>query len=313
MASIIELIFRILADTAFQVLYIAGLLLVCTVVLLQLERIIVGMLSQTFGWKSVLWTAWLGTPIHELSHAAMCIVFFHRIDKMVLFNPNPRTGVLGYVQHAYNPQNPWSKVGCAFIGLAPLFGGALALILAMHFLVPSDPLGSLKGLGNAAFASSSGPIDQAVAAMRLSTAVFTKTFTSHNFTTPQFWLFLYLVLCIGTHIAPSKEDFAGSYSGFGAAIVALLLINVVAHVSGGAHTDMVRTTAHYVMPVVAMLMMAAVLNLVSLAGVFGLVVLYRMLRGDSWRAFFQTLLPHWKRLAIVGGIGLGLFLAATRM
>ena len=53
-----------------------------------LERITQRRLVERFGWHSVLWTGWLGTPIHELSHAFMCRVFQHRIDEIALFEPD---------------------------------------------------------------------------------------------------------------------------------------------------------------------------------------------------------------------------------
>lgn len=311
MTSIVDLIWRIIADTAFQALYVAGLLTACAVVLHQLDRIISGMLSQAFGWKSVLWTGWIGTPIHELSHAALCLVFFHRIDEMVLYNPDPKTGVLGYVRHSYNPKNPWAKIGCAFIGIAPLFGGALALSLAMYLLVPSNPLSGLTDLGKAAFASAEGLADQAVAALRMSTTVFTETLTADNLTRWQFWVFLYLVLCIGTHVSPSRADLAGSYAGFGAILALLLLLNALAQIWGGIGSEMVAVTARYITPIVALLMMAVVLNLVALAGVFLVVTAFRGLRGESFGALSRTLSPHWTRLGIVGVITLVFLVAAA--
>lgn len=303
-----DTIVRIFADTAFQVLYIGGLICVCAVVLLQIERSVSELLGRTFGWKSVLWTSWLGTPIHELSHAAMCIVFGHKINKIVLHDPNPRTGIMGYVQHSYNPKNPWAKLGCFFIGIAPLLGGALVLCLAMYFLVPSRPLSDLASFGNRAFAHASGPFDQAVAALKMSSAIFLDTLRVENFERVQFWLFLYVVLCIGMHISPSRADFAGSLSGLGAAILALLIVNVVVHTFDGVGSEVARTTARFVMPVVAMLTMAVMLNVIALACVLVIVVIYRLSRGESLNGFFRTFRPLRLRLGIVAGISIAVFL-----
>ena len=57
------------------------------IVIHLLERLIQTRLAERFGWNSVLCTGWLGTPIHELSHALMCRVFHHKIDEIALFEP----------------------------------------------------------------------------------------------------------------------------------------------------------------------------------------------------------------------------------
>ena len=92
-------------------------------------------MTVTFGWKSQLLTGWLGTPIHELSHAVMCLLFLHRIKDVALFRPNEKTGTLGYVHHEFNPRNLYHQIGNFFIGIAPVIGGCLVLYLIMPLLV----------------------------------------------------------------------------------------------------------------------------------------------------------------------------------
>jgi hypothetical protein len=308
--ALFELLWRIVVDTLFQAVYVAGLLAACAVVLHHLDRIISGLLSQAFGWRAVLWTGWIGTPIHELSHAAMCLVFGHRIEALVLYDPDPKTGVLGYVAHSHNPKNLWARIGCAFIGIAPLFGGALALSLARYLLVPSDTAGTIAAFSEAAFLSSPGLVDQAAAALALSTTILQDTLAWENLTSWRFWLFLYLVLCIGTHLAPSRPDLTGSRPGFIALGLLLLGVNALAQFWGGIGTEMVSLTARVVMPVVALLLMAVVLNLLALVAVLILVMSYFTLRGYRLGVLFPILAPHRRRLAVVGAMSLGLFLLA---
>ena len=54
---------------------VIGPFIAFAVVIHFLERMIQKRLAERFGWSSVMWTGWLGTPIHELSHAAMCKIF----------------------------------------------------------------------------------------------------------------------------------------------------------------------------------------------------------------------------------------------
>lgn len=80
-------------------------------------------------------TAVIGTPVHELGHAVMCLLFAHRIVKVKLWSPRARNGVYGYVEHSYNRRNPWAVLGNLLIGTGPIFSGlcVIALMLRLCF------------------------------------------------------------------------------------------------------------------------------------------------------------------------------------
>ena len=82
------------------ILFVPGLVLTLVVnyvsTLLQRRAL----LTIGRGWYLGLF-GWLGTIIHELGHALFCIIFRHKITEMKLFDPDPETGTLGYVQHTY--------------------------------------------------------------------------------------------------------------------------------------------------------------------------------------------------------------------
>lgn len=71
----------------------------------------------------------LGVPVHELSHAAFCLIFRMPITKIRLYSPNAESGTLGYVAFAYNPCSIGHAVGLLFQGVAPLIGCSLILTL----------------------------------------------------------------------------------------------------------------------------------------------------------------------------------------
>jgi hypothetical protein len=83
-------------------------------------------------------TGFIGTPIHELGHAFMCLVFFHKIVDIKLYQIDDESGTLGYVSHTYNKRNIYHVIGNYFIGVAPIFCGGIVLYLLMKFLLPSS-------------------------------------------------------------------------------------------------------------------------------------------------------------------------------
>ena len=82
-------------------------------------------------------TSVVGTPVHELGHAVMCLPFAHKITKIKLWSPKATNGVYGFVEHSYNRKNPWARLGCLFIGLGPILSGIGVVILTLLLCFPS--------------------------------------------------------------------------------------------------------------------------------------------------------------------------------
>ncbi|MGB2498176.1 MAG: hypothetical protein ACPIA2_00665 [Mariniblastus sp.] len=164
-------------------------------------------MSERLGWKSVLWTGWLGTPVHELSHVFMCRVFGHRIDDVALFEPDRDSGRLGYVRHSFEAGNWFQEMGNLFIGIAPLMGGSAVLAILLWLFYP-------EAASNAAESARLNSADSSLLQVRDSVvAVVTNIVTISNVATVRFWTFIYLVLCVGSHMAPSRCDYQGASRG----------------------------------------------------------------------------------------------------
>jgi len=164
-------------------------------------------MSERLGWKSVLWTGWLGTPVHELSHVFMCRVFGHRIDDVALFEPDRDSGRLGYVRHSFEAGNWFQEMGNLFIGIAPLMGGSAVLAILLWLFYP-------EAAANAAESARLHSGDSSLLQVRDSVvAVVTNIVTISNVATVRFWTFIYLVLCVGSHMAPSRCDYQGASRG----------------------------------------------------------------------------------------------------
>lgn len=185
------------------------------------ERITQTRMAERFGWHSILWTGWLGTPIHELSHAFMCRLFNHRIDEIVLFEPDRESGRLGYVKHSFQTGNWYQELGHFFIGIAPLIGGSgvLAVLLWMFY-----PDAARTAIESANSETTNGAVDQVISVV---STLCMNILTVAHLGTIRFWVFIYLVLCVGSHMAPSASDYRGALRGvllLGGLMIATVLI-----------------------------------------------------------------------------------------
>lgn len=164
-------------------------------------------LAERFGWKSILWTGWLGTPIHELSHAFMCRVFQHRIDDIALFEPDRESGRLGYVKHSFRAGNWFQEMGNLFIGIAPLLGGSIVLAVLLWIFFPEAATSAIESTR----ADHSG--DAFAKMFAIVSSIGGNILSITNLATLRFWTFIYLVLCVGSHMAPSSSDYRGASRG----------------------------------------------------------------------------------------------------
>jgi len=207
----------ILTHTLLLLLALIAPFVIFALIIHWFEKVIFVRLAERFGWKVVLWTGWLGTPIHELSHALMCKVFNHRIDEMALFEPDLQTGRLGYVKHSFRRGNWFEELGNFFIGIAPLAGGSLALAALLWVFFPDAVSAAVTAPGE-------GTTEGALANVAETTfAILAEILTLQNIASLRFWVFIYLVLCVGGHMAPSRSDYQGAIRA-GLMVGAVLLI-----------------------------------------------------------------------------------------
>jgi hypothetical protein len=249
-----------LVQTVYQVLYIAGPFLLIGLALHKLESASQTRLARRFGWKSVLWTGWLGTPIHEFSHAVLCLLFRHRIQRVALFEPDPASGRLGYVSHSYDSRNVYQVVGNFFIGVAPFAGGALALYGLLWLF---EPQAAREAMSADRIAPAVAGGDLFAAAKMLVSEILdllSRLVTLEHLGALPFWLFLYLVLCVGSHLAPSPADYKGAWSGGLLLLGLLLLFNVFQLAIGGRPGLVTAVLAATLGPVLALLVLAVALN-----------------------------------------------------
>jgi hypothetical protein len=262
----VDTVLASLATTGRLLLLFLGPLALAALGLHAIERALATRLVSRFGWRGVLLTGWLGVPLHELSHAAACLLFRHRIEKLSLLAIDRTTGRLGEVQHAWERRSLYQQVGRFFIGVAPLAGGALVLWLLTLAFGPPD----LKlSLGQAAADLPSTAREALHQAGRLLLLLLAPSQLALGLT----WLYLYLCLCVSAHMSPSGSDLRGGLPGFLLLVVlllALVLVVALAGVQGGA---MERVALGVLSPLLALLVMALALGAVTLLMVLAVTAL----------------------------------------
>jgi hypothetical protein len=266
-----------LLDAALHSFVLVGALALLTALMGLTERLARSMLTRSLGWWSVLWTGWIGVPVHEMSHLVACLLFRHGISAISLFSPDPRTGNLGHVDHTWNHASKYQRAGNFAIGIAPVVGGAAAMILLTRIVL--GPLLDPTTATVAEFLSSPSIATAASTGRSIIVEVPTALLSTDMLLSWRLWLLMYLVMSIALHMCPSREDLNGSWKGFAAILGAILAADLIAIPIGGMPDIVVRALSLLVAPAATAMLLALVLNLAALALITGLTGLARHLRG----------------------------------
>ena len=201
--------------------------IVFTVGVVVLFGFLIGLCRRAFckivgrmGTVILLITGIIGTPIHELSHAFMCLVFGHRIEEIKLYDPDTDSGTLGYVNHSYNERNLYHQIGNFFIGIAPVLGGSGVLLLLMLFMTPDIHTSVIGEFGLSAGFSISGFFEAWWNIIKY-------VFDFDNMSSGLWWLFIILAISISSHMELSGADIIGSAKGFSFLAAVLLIVDVI--------------------------------------------------------------------------------------
>ncbi len=174
-------------------------------------------------------TGLIGTPMHELSHALMCIIFGHKITEIRLYRISD-DGVLGYVNHTYNPKNLYHLLGNYFIGVAPIFTGALCIYLLMMFLIP-DRFSSFSSQVDAFI--NLGKEIKLIDVFNLSKEALLSIINQVSFSW-QFIVFILVSLCFALHMNLSNADLKGAFKGLFFFLLILFIIDLIIYIIPGS-------------------------------------------------------------------------------
>ncbi len=258
-------------------------LAVCLVILRVLGTLQEKRLWDIGGYPLVLSVAWIGTPVHEISHLSAAVIFFHKIKDFKLFQPNPRTGTLGYVTHSYDTENIYQAfVGNAVIALAPFFGGSLVLYLLTCFLAPQFTLyGPHVPVIQHLTSENMFHLQSYMCFLKsmwyffmyLQDQIFTGGFLKHW----PFYVFLYVVFCVSSYLSPSEEDIRLFCRPFAVLFGIMVLIILSTRPFGNLAMWLTRHGSMVVLKIMPLLYLAVFLNLAGCILVHAIWIIKRML------------------------------------
>lgn len=210
-----------------QILFVIGMILLVAM-LISLAHTTVARIAGRGAQTVYSVTGFVGTPVHELSHALMCIVFGHKIREMRLYQPKAEDGVLGYVKHSYSKTSIYQQIGNFFIGVAPILIGSALLMLLMRWLVPdifSSVTQDMRSAGNLLMRGANG--STVATYFALLGKFFWRVFALKNFGNILWWVFLILAMMISMHMKLSRADIKGGFVGFLFLAGAILLMDFI--------------------------------------------------------------------------------------
>lgn len=201
-----------------QILIFIGIIYIFGYLIYLINKLIIKM---GFSHKVYIYTGVIGTVIHELSHAIMCIIFLHKIEDIKLFSPS-EDGTLGYVSHSYNKKNIYKQVGNYFIGVAPIIGGTLVIYLLLWLLLPNT-YQTVLGNNTALYNYISLGYYQNIFSYFI---VSVKTIFS-DITNWKLYIFLILAAFICLHMNLSGADVKGSLVAIPLILIILFIVNLI--------------------------------------------------------------------------------------
>ena len=182
---------------------LVGLIVVPTALIYAWNWALVRM--NPYVWDIYRYTGLLGTPLHELSHALMCVIFRMRIQRIALYAPNALTGTLGFVRFSYRPHSPLHAMGRLFQGVAPMITASLLMIWLLDL---RNALGS--------------PLDASLLSWIWGSAVATANNAGELFVSGwQGALLVTWLAVLALHLIPSVSDIQISLAGLAGLLLVL--------------------------------------------------------------------------------------------
>lgn len=228
--DIIYFIAIIFSKTFIDLFRLFGNIIIFGFILYLLSSMTRRIFAKTLGAKTELYiTGWIGTPIHELSHALFCVIFNHQINDIKLFTTKSDT--IGYVLHSYDSRSWYQQIGNFFIGVGPIIIGAL--IVYFLFLLLAPELKENIFSVNIDYDKSAGILNMIysvisnifISILNIFSNIVKNIFASRSYKNIGFWIFIYLSISIASHMELSPADISHAWKGMLVIFAVSLIFN----------------------------------------------------------------------------------------
>lgn len=230
--DIIYFIAIIFSKTFLDLFRLFGNIIIFGFILYVLSSMTRRIFAKTLGAKTELYiTGWIGTPIHELSHALFCIIFNHKINDIKLFTTKSDT--IGYVLHSYDSRSWYQQIGNFFIGVGPIIIGTLIVYFLFLLLAPElkENIFSVKidydksaEILNTIY---SGISNIFISILNIFSNIIKNVLVSQSYKKISFWIFIYLSISIASHMELSPADISHAWKGMLVIFAVSLIINTL--------------------------------------------------------------------------------------
>lgn len=275
-----EYLVKFLLETVFVVIYLLAFIFAGGLIIDFLEKKSNKNLMQAVGYTGIVITG-LGTVIHELSHLIMGLIGGMKPVEVKLFRPikGRKDGKLGYVISSYNKKNYYQKMFLVLVGIAPIIGGTIVMLIVMRICLPetfSILIGNIKSIENLNAIINA---DFIVSIFSLVINLLKGVFNLNNFSNISFWVFMFVVLSIASHMSLSYEDIKGCLKGIPALYLLILLINLVVITVGvdlNVVIDFITTFNVYVIIFLSIAVVFSIINWVITLMLFNCVKIFKI-------------------------------------
>ena len=223
----------IFSKTVIDLFRLFGSIIIFGFILYILSSMTRRIFAKTLGSKiEVYITGWIGTPIHELSHALFCLLFRHKINDIKLFNAKSDT--IGYVLHSYDSRSWYQQIGNFFIGVGPIIVGTLIVYILFLLLAPelkenifTIPNIKYKQVFNSEILSIVYYTISSffVYTYNIFVNIIKNVIINSSFKSITFWIFLYLSISIASHMELSPADISHAWKGIIVIFAVSLILN----------------------------------------------------------------------------------------
>ena len=246
--SILWFFKSVLTLTAVQVLWSFTFIIVFGLLLYIFSSRTRSIYYKAIGGKAELYiTGFIGVPVHEIGHLIFCVLFRHRIDGVKLLDMNATNGVLGYVNHSYKKDSIYQNIGNFFIGVGPIIFSTIVLYVLLSLIVPelkTDIFSSLiSNVYNSISMETFQLTDSSISSILMqelfrwkilffstieTTQKFLLSFTNMDYVSSiSFWIFIYLSICISSHMELSPQDISHVTKAILIILVFMFFINSI--------------------------------------------------------------------------------------